>query len=506
MIPRSALMFLLVPALLWAKPAQEDDGRLHAILTSRPRGFVEKRSLVREAIDYGKTLQLQGREQSALALYTKALEFWPNHPEAYPLYRELRSRANLREDTKPAQDSIPPVAPETSPAKETKQDRPPRRAAPSDVTRRHTSAKAPIVNSPVVQGPGALPPSNQQGGLPEWFLYAIGLGAGFLGLLLGIAFLMAYVAGARSKVANSRIGGEPQASAWKPIARIHDAVLAPGAQYEDISASIPDLDKGTRLMILEKMEDLAKRTRQDVSPQAIMELAMPLLTDGDDFIRDRVQVLLKAGLAGYLDSVAEAHPAALIQNRHPLSLPDSIGPMARFVDRKTNRENHSETARKAGEQIAAAMGMTSDEIAEIGLAAAMMDLGMLGIPETIFRSKTKLDPGETATMQTHPEKTLEMVQFAGFSPTIMDAIRSHHERWDGSGYPAGLSQEAIPLAARILAVADTYAALVSYRPHRTTFSHENAVKFIKGEAGRLFDPGVVNVFTSVYADESKQAG
>lgn len=180
--------------------------------------------------------------------------------------------------------------------------------------------------------------------------------------------------------------------------------------------------------------------------------------------------------------------------------------MARFVDRKTNRENHSETARKTAEEIAAAMGMAADEIAEIGLAAAMMDLGMMIMPETIFRSRARLDPSETAIMQTHPEKTLEMVQFAGFSPTIMDAVRSHHERWDGSGYPAALSQEAIPLVARILAVADTYAALISYRPHRTTFSHEGAVKLIKGEAGRLFDPGVVNVFTSVYADESKQAG
>ena len=85
MSPRLTLLVLFLPALLVAQPVQEDS-RLNAILASRPRGFIEKRSLVREAIDYGKALQLQGRERSALALYTKALEFWPNHPEAYPLY------------------------------------------------------------------------------------------------------------------------------------------------------------------------------------------------------------------------------------------------------------------------------------------------------------------------------------------------------------------------------------------------------------------------------------
>jgi ribonuclease P protein subunit RPR2 len=126
------------------------------------------------------------------------------------------------------------------------------------------------------------------------------------------------------------------------------------------------------------------------------------------------------------------------------------------------------------------------------------DLGMVGIPDSIVRKLGPLEADEDAVLQSHPQLGVQLasgmsiVRGAG-----LDVIRSHHERWDGSGYPDRLAAADIPLGARIFAVADALDAMLTGRPYREPFTWEQAAAEIEAEAGRHFDPTVVAAFAEV---------
>ena len=134
-------------------------------------------------------------------------------------------------------------------------------------------------------------------------------------------------------------------------------------------------------------------------------------------------------------------------------------------------------------------------------ASPLHDIGKVGIPDEILRKPGRLTPEEWAIMRTHSSiggDTLREVdrQYPGnaFIRTGIEIAESHHERWDGSGYPHGLRGERIPLVARILALADVYDALTSRRCYKEAFPHEQSREIILAESGRHFDPDVVQAF------------
>jgi len=154
-----------------------------------------------------------------------------------------------------------------------------------------------------------------------------------------------------------------------------------------------------------------------------------------------------------------------------------------------------------------AMGKYPDEINEqkIGLlfrAAPLHDIGKVGIPDSILQKPGKLDDDEWATMKTHTtigESVLSAanLQYQNKKTIIGTAIKiagGHHEHWDGSGYPRGLAGEAIPIAARIMAIADVYDALVSNRVYKKQWTHEQAAQEIISMCGTKFDPVIVDAF------------
>ena len=146
--------------------------------------------------------------------------------------------------------------------------------------------------------------------------------------------------------------------------------------------------------------------------------------------------------------------------------------------------------------VAQQMRLSPSDVEGIRTAALLHDIGRLGVPEHILLKSGKLDAQEFAKVQTHStigEKILDNVSF----PWPVGAmIRSHHERWDGTGYPDGLKGEQIPLGARVLAVADVYDAMTSKRSYRSCSSREQAIEYITNGAGRHFDPDVVAAFTA----------
>jgi putative nucleotidyltransferase with HDIG domain len=140
------------------------------------------------------------------------------------------------------------------------------------------------------------------------------------------------------------------------------------------------------------------------------------------------------------------------------------------------------------------MGLADDEVDDLRTAALLHDVGMLTVPEAILSTPRRLTADEMALLRSHPEHGAELTRAANFPPHVQEAILSHHERVDGTGYPKGLAGDAIPLASRILTVCDAYVALISDRPHRARVSDEEALEALRESAGTHYDPAVVQAF------------
>jgi HD-GYP domain-containing protein (c-di-GMP phosphodiesterase class II) len=140
----------------------------------------------------------------------------------------------------------------------------------------------------------------------------------------------------------------------------------------------------------------------------------------------------------------------------------------------------------------------------IGISSALHDIGKVGIGDPILLKRGPLTPEERSAMQTHAriggERLQKIEQHLGGSNFLQMAREiafAHHERWDGSGYPAGLSGTAIPLSARLVAIADIYDALSSRRVYKDAFPHEKCVRIIREEAGKHLDPDLVEVWLTI---------
>lgn len=154
-------------------------------------------------------------------------------------------------------------------------------------------------------------------------------------------------------------------------------------------------------------------------------------------------------------------------------------------------KGHSDRVKRYCRAIASQMGLPTKQIQELERAASLHDIGKIAIPDAILGKPGRLTPPEFAQIQQHPEKSIDLIRLLPNPQNTLLAIRHHHERTDGKGYPDGLSNDNIPFEARILAVADAYDALTSERPYRTGFTHEEALRILKEKAGTQWDAKVV---------------
>jgi HD-GYP domain-containing protein (c-di-GMP phosphodiesterase class II) len=144
------------------------------------------------------------------------------------------------------------------------------------------------------------------------------------------------------------------------------------------------------------------------------------------------------------------------------------------------------------------LGLKEGDLTKLGLAALLENIGYLVLPPGMMDEPTTLTKIEKHEVHQHPAYGYQILgDYASLAPEIMKTVLSHHERWDGSGYPGGLKGDRIFAYSRIIAIADTYYALVSRRPHRQSYLPHEAIEFIMAFSGELFDPEMVRLFTKL---------
>ncbi|GAH91361.1 unnamed protein product, partial [marine sediment metagenome] len=129
--------------------------------------------------------------------------------------------------------------------------------------------------------------------------------------------------------------------------------------------------------------------------------------------------------------------------------------------------------------------------------ALLHDIGKIGIPDKILSKRGKLTTEEWEAIKSHPKLGANIIGNVPSLVSCLPAVLYHHERWDGTGYPEGLKGETIPLDARILAIADAFAAMISARPYRDALCDEKVIKQLRQGAGKQFAPQLVEVFISL---------
>jgi putative nucleotidyltransferase with HDIG domain len=168
--------------------------------------------------------------------------------------------------------------------------------------------------------------------------------------------------------------------------------------------------------------------------------------------------------------------------------------------RDLETEGHTQRVTELAIRLARAMGVPEAELVHVRRGALLHDIGKMGIPDSILLKPGKLTDEEWQIMRRHPVYAFEMLLPICYLRPALDIPYCHHEKWDGSGYPRGLKGEEIPLAARIFAVADVWDALRSHRPYRKAWSDEKALKYICEQAGKHFDPRVMEAFLQMLAE------
>jgi PAS domain S-box-containing protein/putative nucleotidyltransferase with HDIG domain len=165
--------------------------------------------------------------------------------------------------------------------------------------------------------------------------------------------------------------------------------------------------------------------------------------------------------------------------------------------RDQETEGHTRRVLKLTLELAKAMGVGESELENVHRGALLHDIGKMGIPDSVLLKPGTLNDREWEIMRQHPEYAYKLLKPIQYLNRSLEIPYSHHEKWDGSGYPQGLSGEKIPLAARIFAIVDVWDALTSNRPYRMAWSEEKAIKHISEQSNKHFDPAVVEAFLKI---------
>lgn len=165
--------------------------------------------------------------------------------------------------------------------------------------------------------------------------------------------------------------------------------------------------------------------------------------------------------------------------------------------RDKNTEGHTQRVVQTTLQLARRLNLPDSQMIHIRRGATLHDIGKVAIPDSILHKPGPLAPHEWVIMRRHPLIAADLLSPIPHLVPALDIPRSHHEKWDGTGYPLGQAGTDIPLAARLFAVVDVFDALTSNRPYRSAWPRHEALEYVRNQAGKHFDPGIVPVFLNM---------
>jgi diguanylate cyclase (GGDEF)-like protein len=172
-------------------------------------------------------------------------------------------------------------------------------------------------------------------------------------------------------------------------------------------------------------------------------------------------------------------------------------------ERDYETEKHVKRMEKLASSLCKELKLSEETLNEICLLAAMHDIGKISISESIILKLMSLTPEEWKIIKTHPEVGYRIAKSSMELASVADGILYHHERWDGKGYPKGISQENIPLISRVISIVDAFDSMTNYRPYRKALSIEEAIEELKRGAGSQFDPNLTEKFISIIGRNQK---
>ena len=197
-------------------------------------------------------------------------------------------------------------------------------------------------------------------------------------------------------------------------------------------------------------------------------------------------------LEAFAPTVAAAIWHAHVRADTPTDVRKQIAALTAALDRRDGYTGrHSEAVMSRARSLGCLMGLDTAGLAELEVAALLHDIGKVLVPDSILNKPGPLTPDEHSRMAEHPGHGAQILARVPGLEAVATIVRYHHERWDGAGYPDGLSGTRIPLASRIIAVCDSYSAMTSNRPYCRARSSDHALAELRAHAGGQFDPDVV---------------
>lgn len=263
----------------------------------------------------------------------------------------------------------------------------------------------------------------------------------------------------------------------------------------------PDLILLDIMMPIMNGYEVCRRLKQDVSTQGAPVIFVTAMSEMEDeeqgFAAGGVDYILKPVRASIVKARVRSHLSLVradVLHASRLQIVQRLGRAAEYKDNETGM--HVLRMSHYSQALALAIGCSPEWADDLLHAAPMHDVGKIGIPDAVLLKPGPLDAAEWSVMRQHPSIGAEIIgeHDSGILQLARSIALTHHEKWDGSGYPLGLQGKAIPLAARIVAIADVFDALTSVRPYKKAWSLDDAFAHIAAQAGIHFDPELVPVF------------
>jgi putative nucleotidyltransferase with HDIG domain len=261
--------------------------------------------------------------------------------------------------------------------------------------------------------------------------------------------------------------------------------------------NLPHLDK---LLLEAGMQSLLAIPM--ISKEAVNGVLLLGDTDADRFLEDDVFTIEKIA-----DQMAVAlGNARLYEDMENLFI-NTVASLANAIDAKSPwTKGHSERVMHVAANIAHAMGLDDAGVERVRLGGLLHDIGKIGILEALLEKPERLSEDDFPPMRLHPEKGVAILAPIEQLKDVLPGILYHHEHYDGNGYPDNLRGDAIPVEARIIAVADAFDAMISERPYKKALSVKNALEELIRAAGSQFDPLVVSCFKKYLTGKAASSG